>query len=165
MKKRTRDIIFGDELKRKSARLWRRVKLGLDHNDFEELIKEMAHENLQLEALTQGNLDLEPIRRERGRDTDTKYWKAVRGFATRLYGSLMTHWPCTCRASHMASLRLDIRSSSSDENGPDIKFGVIFVFGHAESLLPSTPWNWRNTEIRCIEIGNEYAPSLYLVIH
>lgn len=129
------------------------MKLGLDHDEFDKLIKEMAHENLQLEILTQGNLDLEPIRKERSRDMDTKYWKAVRHFATRLYNSLMLHWPCQCRISHKASLRLDVRTNSRDWNTIEVEFGVVFVSNpDSESEARSAPWHWRNTEIRCMEI-------------
>lgn len=131
------------------------MKLGLDHNDFDELIQEMAHENHQLEVLTQGNLDLEPIRKSRTKDMDTKYWKVVRNFAERLCCCLMAHWPCQCRLSHKASLRLDLRPSSKDWNGIDVDFGVVFMFDESMSNANSTPWKWRNTEIKCVEVPGE----------
>lgn len=146
---RTRDRLFGNDLKRKSAKLWKRVRLGLDHKEFQALIKEMAHENLQLEILTSGNLELEPIRRERSRDIDVKYWKGIRDFATRLYSCLLSRWPCPCGVSHQASLRLDIRSTSHSF----VKFGVLFALNNGESVGPGVPapWKWRNTEIRGVE--------------
>jgi hypothetical protein len=113
----------------------------------------MTHENLQLEILTQGSLELEPIRKERTRDMDTKYWKAVRHFATRLYDSIMLHLPCQCRTSHKASLRLDVRTNSRDWNTIEVEFGVVFVSSsESEREARSAPWHWRNTEIRCVEI-------------
>jgi hypothetical protein len=147
--------LFRDELKRKSAKLWKSVKLGLDHNEFEELIKDMAQENLQLEILTRGNLELEPLRRERSRDMDTGYWKAIRDLATRLYDCLICRWPCQCGFTHRASLRLDIKESAGKGDRFDVKFGVVFAFSDEETILPSLPWNWRNTEIRTVKVLNE----------
>ncbi|KAH6679401.1 hypothetical protein B0J14DRAFT_558719 [Halenospora varia] len=151
-----RRAIFGDDLKKKSARLWKIVKVGLDHNEFDTLIKEMAHENLQLEALTQGNLELEPIRRERSRNIDAGYWKSVRQFALRLYNCLMSNWPCQCRISHKASLRLDIRTTSREEKMIDVTFAVVFVFCNNGTL---GPWQWRQTEIKSIESSNSDETS------
>lgn len=131
------------------------MKLGLDHNEFDELMREMAHENQQLEVLTQGNLELEPIRKSRAKDMDTKYWKAVRKFAERLCSCLMSHWPCQCRTFHKASLRLDIRPNSRDWNGIDVDFGVVFMFDDKAGNGNSAPWQWKNTEIKCVEVLEE----------
>lgn len=159
-------MLFGDELRRKSAKLWKIVKVGLDHNEFDALIKEMADENLQLEVLTQGNLELEPIRRERSRNVDSGYWKSVRQFALGLYNCLMSNWPCQCRMSHKASLRLDIRTSSKEDKLLDIKFEVVFVFCDNGGI---GPWHWRDTEIRSVDIPEVYAQSFRrkqrLIIH
>jgi len=141
---RSRDRLFGNDFKRRSAKLWKRVRLGLDHKEFQALIKEMAHENLQLEILTSGNLELEPIRRQRSQDMDAKYWKGIREFAVRLYSCLMSRWPCPCGFPHQVSLRLDIRSTSPAL----IKFGVLFALDNGGS---AGPWKWRNTEIRGVE--------------
>ncbi|KAF4632645.1 hypothetical protein G7Y89_g5493 [Cudoniella acicularis] len=153
-----RNSIFGHDLKRKSAKLWKRVKLGLDHEEFHDLIKEMAHENLQLELLTRGNLELEPIRRQRNRDLDVKHWKGIREFAMRLYSSLLSRWPCKCGVPHQASLRLDIRSSPNKSEKADIKFEVVFAFSDNES--PTAPWKWRNTEIKGVKITSQEGQSL-----
>lgn len=115
----------------------------------------MAHENLQLEILTQGNLELEPIRRERNHQADAKYWKAVRHFASSLYSCLMLHWPCQCRLLHQASLRLDIPAHPKDDEQLEVNFGVIFQFGHGDGVATSNPWRWQNTEIRSMEVLQE----------
>jgi hypothetical protein len=130
------------------------VRLGLDHKEFQELIREMAHENLQLELLTRGNLELEPIRRERSRDLDIKYWKTIREFALRLYSCLMSQWPCQCGVPHQASLRLDIRSSPNKSEKGDLRFGVVFMFSSdgSNATRLAAPWKWRNTEIEGVKI-------------
>lgn len=147
---RTRDLLFGNEVKRKSAKLWKRVKLGLDHKEFQAIIEIMERENHQLEVLTQGNLELEPIRRERNRDTDKKNWKGIRECALRLYNCLTTKWTCQCGNLHQASLRLDPRPGSKTEIA-DVRFEIIFSFSN-ESIetRPNNEWKWkwRNTEIR-----------------
>lgn len=145
-------MLFRDELKRKSAKLWKKVKLGLDHNEFEELIKDMAHENLQLEILTRGNLELEPIRKERSREMDTEYWQATRDLATRLYQCLMCRWPCKCGFAHKANLRLDVREVPGKGERFEVKFTVVFAFSDEANMRPSLPWNWRSTEIRSIAV-------------
>lgn len=117
----------------------------------------MAQENDQLESLTRGNLELEPIKRQCSNQMDIKYWKTVGPFATSLYRCLMLLWPCQCRISQKASLLLDIRANSKENKEAEAKFRVIFYFDDKEGIASFTSWHWRDTEIRSLEVCNEWV--------
>lgn len=113
---------------------------------------EIRRANLGLRECTQQSIALEPTRRKRRSGRPVAELKIIRDHAASLYQVLMTDkaWICTCKAYHLASLRLEARPRTIDDvraNVPQPRgFRVLLSFADGKSHV-GTMAQWDEVEI------------------
>ena len=136
---------------------YRRIKISLSRQHYEELMKRIEKSNDMLANLTDQNLSLEPARQRRRRPAQD--FLAIQEHARRLYDVINRGWKCKCDSPNHAGLRLDARLFGShlalQEQGwsqPEcVQFKVIFstkTHGGDSDSKSMAAWSWQETEIR-----------------
>ncbi|KAF2490602.1 hypothetical protein BU16DRAFT_518033 [Lophium mytilinum] len=130
-----------------------RVRGGFSADKYKLLLSEIDTNISRISILTAGAIALEPLRFERKRKANSKYWNSLRTQAEALYNSFFTRWSpqCACQHLHQANLRLDLRKERGIEQWSTFRF----LFSFEVSARPTAlPWHWRAVEIE--PEGDEY---------
>lgn len=124
-----------------------KIKMILQKRIYKELLEDIDRANKDLQEFTQQGIALEPKKRKRRSKRPITELKLIRKHAASLYQVLMNEkaWKCSCKAQHMASLRLQARPQTSEEGRtstpPDHVFRVLItVLDHADTSGVATRW-------------------------
>ena len=110
----------------------------LSRKDHEKILARMDQDNRNLKNLTKDSLDLEPVRLHRRKVAEP--FRKIRDYAKSLHKVLKFGWSCTCKHTHSANLRLEIRECDAAPS-----FRVLFP-ASGISLMHSSVW--QATDIR-----------------
>ncbi len=138
---------------KKSNKLWKIVKVGLDKGKINKLLEEIDRDVSSIEWLTRGNSRLELSRLERRRKSNALHWQRIREHAKLLFDAISPRWLCNCEHEHKASLKLEVRRICDQEQCSNPRFSLVFSFDDVEASTMSTPWGWRAVEIEPIEVN------------
>lgn len=115
----------------------KRLKLTLSKNVYIEYLRQIDKANKDLRDFTHQNIYLEAVRVQRRSRCLINDWKVINAHAASLYRAMVlgTSLICRCGKLHLASLRLDARSRTENEQDPggisQIKFQFLFLFDGA----------------------------------
>ena len=130
-----------------------RLKVTLSRNVYQGYIDAIDKANKDLRDITRQNVYLEPLRRSRKKRQPSVDIKLIRRHAASLYQLLITGaaWSCHCRKHHLASLRLEPRSSTIAKDGStgDSRYNFrVMLSMSQQSLSMGTTADWQEIEIK-----------------
>ena len=135
--------------------LWKSVKLGFDRKKIDKLLDQIEKDISNIADLTQNNVQLEPLRREMQRKSNTVYWQRIRNHARRLYEAISSRWLCDCEHEHEARLKLQVRNFCDSKDISQLRFSLLFSFDGVAVSTASHPWDWRGVDIEPFEAGTK----------
>ena len=124
--------------------VWKRITACIDHNKHYELLQALDKDMDDLERLTSGSLDLDPIRKDRGGRTKTRQIEMVRQYARSLHSSLSTRWTCQCPHPHVAHLQLENLSFDAYDKP---RFRILFSYGTIGPPGQAISWKMKEIEV------------------
>lgn len=126
---------------------WLKTRGGFNTEKYGALLADIDRDIEKLSKLTNGAIQLEPVKTEKKNKLQSAYWQNIRDQAQRLFDSLSSRFsPCACMHPHQANLRLDIRKDRGTEEDV-IRFAFLLTFQKCSQPASSPPWDWRDIEI------------------
>ncbi|KAL8790017.1 MAG: hypothetical protein Q9195_006566 [Heterodermia aff. obscurata] len=130
-----------------------RLKVTLSKNVYQGYIDAIDKANKDLRDITRQNVYLEPLRRSRKKRQPSADIKLIRRHAASLYQLLIAGaaWSCQCRKYHLASLRLEPRSTTTvnDRSSSDSRYNFRVMLSRSQQALSvETNADWQEIEIK-----------------
>lgn len=127
---------------------WLKTRGGFNTEKYGALLADVDRDIEKLSKLTNGAIQLEPVKTEKKNKLQCVYWQNIRDQAQRLFDSLSSRLsPCVCTHPHQANLRLDIREDR-DAKEDTTRFAFLLTFEKRSEPTSSPPWVWRDVEIQ-----------------
>ena len=132
---------------------WLKTRGGFNTEKYGALLADIDRDIEKLSKLTNGAIQLEPIKTEKKNKLQCAYWQDTRDQAQRLFYSLSSRFsPCACTHPHQANLRLDIREDRGAEEDVT-RFTFLLTFEKCSQPASSPPWDWRDVEIESSRVA------------
>jgi hypothetical protein len=134
---------------------WLRTRGGFNTQKYGILLADIDRDIEKLSKLTNGAIQLEPIKVQKKDRLQSEHWQNIRDQAQRIFDNLSSWFsPCACTHPHQANLRLDIRKDCGAE-GDASRFAFLLTFDKHSQPASSTPWDWKDIEIESSRLAGK----------
>jgi hypothetical protein len=129
-------------------RQWRKIKLALQQNSYDNLLNEIRDINSDLCQLTMQRVRVSV--QKPARLSAAKHYNHIRDHAKSLYTVFQERFQCSCKHSHNANLRLQRTAVKNSEEARS-KLNVLFDFESTPTTSNTSPSDWYALEFESMD--------------